>query len=78
MSEQAFDQVLDCRGLNCPLPILKTNKQINTMDSGQVLKIETTDIGSINDLQAWSKQTQNELLSYSENVGEYTFYIRKN
>ena len=77
MNEQTYDQVLDCKGMNCPLPILKTNKQIGTMDPGQVLKIETTDIGSINDLQAWSRQTQNEFLSYAEEEGKYTFFVRK-
>lgn len=77
MNEQTYDQTLDCKGLNCPLPVLKTNKQINTMDTGEVLKIETTDMGSINDLQSWSKQTENEFISYAEDDGKYTFYVRK-
>ena len=77
MNEQMYDQVLDCKGLNCPLPVLKTNKQIKTMETGEVLKIETTDIGSINDLQSWSKQTENEFLSYAEKDGNYTFFVRK-
>ena len=78
MSELAYSQVLNCKGLNCPLPVLKTNKQINSMETGELLKIETTDIGSIKDLKAWSKQTENEFLSYTEDDGEFSFYIKKN
>ncbi len=52
MNDVAFDQVLDCKGMNCPLPILKTKKQVDTMDEGQVLKMVATDPGSINDMNA--------------------------
>ncbi len=77
MSNQPYHHELDCKGLNCPLPILKTNKHVKTLQSGEILKIETTDIGSINDLQSWSKQTENEFISYSEDEGVYTFLIKK-
>ncbi|NQV29424.1 MAG: sulfurtransferase TusA family protein [Candidatus Marinimicrobia bacterium] len=77
MNTNAFDQELDCKGLNCPLPILKTKKQIDKMETGQILKMVATDVGSINDMKAWSKRTENELLSHFEEAGTFTFFIRK-
>lgn len=77
MNDIAFDQELNCKGLNCPLPILKTKKQVDTMDVGQVLKMEATDPGSINDMNAWSRRTGNELLSHAVEDGVYTFFIKK-
>jgi len=77
MNDILYDQELDCKGLNCPLPILKTKKQVDTMDVGQVLKMEATDPGSINDMNAWSRRTGHELLSHSLDDGIYTFFIKK-
>ena len=72
-----FDRQLDARGLNCPLPILKAKKSLNEMASGQVLKIVATDPGSVKDMQAFSKQTGNELLSTDEENKVYVFFLRK-
>ena len=72
-----FQKELDARGLNCPLPILKTKKSLADMDSGQVLRVVSTDCGSVKDMQAFAKQTGNELLSQSEEGGEYVFFMRK-
>jgi len=72
-----FDKELDARGLNCPLPILRTKKTLNEITSGQTLKIIATDPGSVKDFAAFAKQTGNELLSSSEAAGEYTFFIKK-
>lgn len=72
-----FDKELDVRGLACPLPILKTKKSLNEMASGQVLKIVTTDPGSIQDMQAFSTQTGNPLLSSSQADKEYVFFMKK-
>ncbi len=71
------DTELDARGLSCPLPILRTRKALSSMTSGQVLKIVATDHGSIKDMEAFSKQTGNELLSSSEENGEYVFYMKR-
>lgn len=72
-----FDKELDTRGLNCPLPILRTKKSLSDMLSGQVLKVMATDPGSVKDFQAFSKQTGNALLS-SDNIGsEFIFYMKK-
>ena len=61
-----FDQELDARGLNCPLPILRAKKTLNAMTGGQILKIMATDPGSVKDFEAFAKQTGNELLDSSE------------
>jgi len=71
------DLEVDARGLNCPLPILRAKKGINTLNSGQVLKIVATDPGSVKDLEAFCKQTGNEMLEFSQQGGEYHFNIRK-
>ncbi len=76
-TEIRFDRELDARGLNCPLPILRTKKSLNDMTSGQVLKILATDPGSVRDFQAFSKQTGNLLMVSSESYGEYLFSLRK-
>jgi tRNA 2-thiouridine synthesizing protein A len=72
-----FDKELDARGLNCPLPILRAKKSLGELQSGQILKIHATDPGSIKDMQAFAKQTGNELLSTAENDGEFIFLVRK-
>jgi|TARA_B100000470_G_scaffold208388_1_gene185143 tRNA 2-thiouridine synthesizing protein A len=77
MNDIAFDQELDCRGLNCPLPILKTKKSMDGMSRGEVLKMTSTDPGSQNDITAWVSRTGNELLSAGDNGGDFVYYIKK-
>ncbi len=72
-----FDKELDARGLNCPLPILRAKKALVDVGSGQVLKILSTDPGSVKDFAAFAKQTGNELLSTAEAGGEFTFFMKK-
>ena len=71
------DQVLDAKGLSCPLPILKTKKAVEALTKDQVLKVETTDPGSKNDMASWAKRTGNEILKVEEGSGTFTFYIKK-
>ena len=72
-----FDAELDARGLNCPLPILRSKKSLTEMASGQVLKIVATDPGSVKDMQAFCKQTGNDLLASAEEGRIYVFFVRK-
>lgn len=72
-----FDKELDARGLNCPLPILRTKKALTAMTSGQVLKIVATDPGSVRDFQAFAKQTGNALLSSDNTDQEFVFFMQK-
>lgn len=73
----SFDKELDTRGMNCPLPILKTKKALADMTPGQVLKVISTDAGSVKDMQAFANQTGNSLVSSSEEKGEYIFMMQK-
>ena len=72
-----FDQELDARGLNCPLPILRAKKALGKMESGQVLRIIATDPGSVKDFEAFAKQTGNVLMESKEEGDEYSFLIKK-
>jgi tRNA 2-thiouridine synthesizing protein A len=71
------DQTLDCKGMSCPLPILKTKKAVEALSKDQVLKVVTTDPGSKNDMASWAKRTGNEILKVEEGSGTFTFYIKK-
>ena len=68
------DQEIDTRGLNCPLPILKAKKALAGMESGQLLRVLSTDAGSLRDFQAFAKQTGNELVE-QQTVGEEFIHI---
>jgi tRNA 2-thiouridine synthesizing protein A len=71
------DQTLDCKGLLCPLPVIRTKQAIDKMAVGQVLEMISTDPGSVADMQAWSKRTGHELLEHRQGNGLFQFYIRK-
>jgi tRNA 2-thiouridine synthesizing protein A len=73
-----FTEKYDASGLNCPLPILRSKKALNGLNSGDVLYIVSTDSGSVKDFDAFCKQTGNELLESSEAEGKFHFYIKKN
>ena len=70
-------QTLDARNLNCPLPILRTKKALNSMQAGDLLAIQATDPGSVNDLEAFCKQTGNILVSSDATGDEFSFVIKK-
>jgi tRNA 2-thiouridine synthesizing protein A len=72
-----FDKELNARNMSCPLPIVKTKKSLNDMTSGQVLKVISTDTGSVKDMAAFAEQTGNTLLSTVEENGEFVFYMKK-
>lgn len=70
-------QTLDARNLNCPLPILRTKKALNSLKTGDLLKIQATDPGSVKDLNSFCEQTGNELVSSESGEDEFVFVIRK-
>ena len=72
-----FDQELDCSGLACPMPILKTKKAIDALQTGQVLKMVSTDPGSVPDMEAWTSKTGHELLGHENEGGKFIFYIKR-
>lgn len=71
------DLEVDARGLNCPLPILRAKKGISSLDKGQIMRVIATDPGSVKDLEAFCKQTGNQMLDAEQENGEYRFNIRK-
>lgn len=73
----SIDRDVDARGLNCPLPILRTKKALNDMKSGQVVRILATDPAAVRDFQAFAKQTGNELLEHFEKDGVFSFLMRR-
>jgi tRNA 2-thiouridine synthesizing protein A len=68
---------IDTRGLNCPLPILRAKKALADMSSGDVLKVISTDPGSVRDFQAFARQTGNELVEQATNADEYIHLLRR-
>ena len=71
------DLVLDCKGVLCPMPVIRVSQAIKTIGVGQILEVQTTDPGSRPDMEAWTKQTGHELLASREASGVYTFYVRR-
>lgn len=71
------DELLDAKGLNCPLPILKAKKSIARMDAGKTLQVLATDPGSIKDFEAFCRTTGHQLLEFGEDGGVFRFLIQK-
>ena len=72
-----IDKELDTRGLNCPLPILKAKKALATLQTGEVLKVVSTDPGSVRDFQAFARQTGNELVEQTNVGNEFVHLLRR-
>jgi tRNA 2-thiouridine synthesizing protein A len=72
-----FDKEFDASGLACPLPIVKTKKALSDMAPGQVLRVISTDPGSVCDMAAFAEQTGNQLLEQASENKKYVFFLRK-
>jgi len=77
MSDKLFDVELDARQMDCPLPILRTKKTLATMQSGEVLKVKTTDADAAHDFPAFAKQTGNELLASGTEGDVLVFFLKR-
>ena len=77
MAEWKPDQVLDAKGLSCPMPILKTKKLLKEMKPGQVLEVQSTDPGTRNDLPAFSSRSGDEYLGEEQREGFISFFLKK-
>lgn len=71
------DVILDCFGLLCPMPIIKTAEKIKELKTGQILEVLATDEGIKTDMPAWCKATGQEFLGTEEKEGEYKVYVKK-
>lgn len=70
-------QVLDAKGLSCPMPIVRTKKAMDVLQSGEVLEVHLTDKGSIKDIPAWAQTGGHEVLQHVEEDGVLKFWIKK-
>jgi len=71
------DQQVDARGLNCPMPIVKTAQAVKALASGQTVEVLATDPGSVKDFAAWAKTTGNEMVEQTTDGGVFRFVLRK-
>ena len=70
-------QVLDTKGMNCPIPILKARKTLDGMSAGEALEIHATDPGAVKDFEAFCRQTGHELVESSKDGEVYKFIIQR-
>jgi tRNA 2-thiouridine synthesizing protein A len=71
------DVVLDAKGMNCPLPILKTKKALQAMQPGGLLEVLATDPGSVADIESFCRQTGNQLVSSSKEGSVFKFLVKR-
>lgn len=71
------NRVLDCEGLACPMPVVKTKKTMDEMKPGEVLEVRATDKGSVADLRGWAKRTGHQYIGLKEEDGIYRHFLRK-
>lgn len=77
MNNLTADLLLDCSGMLCPMPVVKTSKAIKTIDVGQVLEMVATDPGAPPDMEAWARQTGHPILKQTTQNDEYRFWFRR-
>lgn len=77
MSKFTADKTLDCKGLSCPMPIVRTKKMMDELEAGQVLEVIATDPGSVADIKGWAQSTGHHHLGSSEEGGAFRHYLRK-
>lgn len=71
------DKTEDASDLACPMPIIKTKQALEGMKVGEILKVISTDPGSVSDMKAWTGKTGHALLGQEQSGDQYIFYIRK-
>lgn len=71
------DHEIDCSGMLCPIPVIKTSAAIKKIEVGQILKLVATDPGAPPDMEAWSRQTGHELLEHHEEDGKFIFFFKR-
>jgi tRNA 2-thiouridine synthesizing protein A len=71
------DKVLDCSGMLCPVPVIKTSKAIKEIEVGQLLKMISTDPGAPPDMEAWTRQTGHQMVDSHQEGENYIFFFRR-
>lgn len=75
--EVKIDRVLDTSGLSCPMPVVKTAREIGQIPVGGVLKVIATDPGSLSDIPAWAKSQGHEVIKVEKEAGKFVFYVKR-
>jgi len=70
-------EVLDAKGLSCPMPLLRIKKKMNSLNSGDILQVDGTDPGSRNDVPGWCSRSGHEYLGEKAMTGYFSFFIKK-
>ncbi len=71
------DTLLDVKGLNCPLPVLRANKVLRGMAAGEKLRVLATDRAAVSDFRSYCRETGHDLLAFAEEAGVFSFTIRR-
>ncbi|MCW3477856.1 sulfurtransferase TusA family protein [Limobrevibacterium gyesilva] len=71
------ETLLDVKGMNCPLPVLRANRALRSLAAGERLRVLATDRAAVADFQAFCRETGHALLAFSEDGGVFSFLIRK-
>lgn len=71
------ETVVDARGLNCPMPLLKAKKALNESPPGGLVRVHATDPGSVRDFEVFARQSGNALLESNQDEGSYSYLLRK-
>ncbi|WAH36444.1 sulfurtransferase TusA family protein [Alicyclobacillus dauci] len=77
MNTQKVDKTLDCKGLSCPMPIVRTKKAMEELTPGQVLEVLATDPGSVADMKSWANRTGHQFIGTKQENDVYKHYVRK-
>ncbi|UJF35668.1 sulfurtransferase TusA family protein [Paenibacillus hexagrammi] len=77
MATLQVDRTLECEGLACPLPVVRTKKAVDEMKPGEVLEVRATDKGSVADLKGWASRTGHQYVGLKEEDGVFRHFIRK-
>ena len=77
MTDYEVTKEIDCIGLMCPMPLLETRKNVNTLEEGEILKVIADDPATKQDIPRFCKRTGHELLELVEDSGEFHYYIKK-
>ncbi|KAB2392634.1 sulfurtransferase TusA family protein [Bacillus cereus] len=72
-----IEQVLDAKGLACPMPIVRTKKAMDTLQTGEVLEVHVTDKGSVKDIPAWANKDGHDIVKHVEEADVLKFWIKK-
>jgi tRNA 2-thiouridine synthesizing protein A len=77
MTNHTVARTFDASGMRCPMPILKTKKEIVEVQVGEILKVVATDIGTKKDFPAWSKRTGHEIVEMRDENGKFIWFIKR-